>query len=328
MERNRTTNKLIAAVLMLLAAAVPQASAQAARCAQGGLEAGWIKEVRGGFSSIWIQRADKQVRARDWGLLCDGDRIMLRDPDAYLRYQGVDGREVPVEKAQSSGIVEHIVRASGERSAALNSLLRMWERFFPDIERLGVQTISRGGLRDMTLRWSIPSLEQGGQSIAGGARALFVQWEGGIAPFSATLRNPAGAIVARRDAVGANDGADFARSARFALIDLTPGEWRLELTDSQGTTISGRFAVSPAVSSSVQQVRDARGPSAGAQFQELETALDAVALAQSNPGLAFEAVQILASAPQTGLSRRATFRTITCLSIDSAEAAEKANCRV
>jgi hypothetical protein len=303
--------------------AAPPQNVSSAQCIGGKTEAGLIETVQGLLSGMWIERGGARIRPKAWGLVCENDMIFI-GAEGYLRYRAIDGTEVPLLRRSGEPPLDHEVRAPLARSAAINALLSAWRQLFPQIDRLGVQTIGRSP-DNTTLRWPIAEMASGMQRLAPAERELLLVWQGGIAPFTVSLVDPVGRVRAiqlvaaqPRPAVEIVEAArqsaiTYARSARMPAINLAPGMWRVEVKDAEGVMLSGQVSIDADVINSVDAVRVARGPSAGIEFAEIEAGLDAVGLVQSSPALALEALQRLP--PQgEGLDRNALVKTIACMS--------------
>lgn len=317
------------------AAPAPAPKVSSAQCVEGKTEAGLIETVQGLLSGMWIERGGARIRPKAWGLVCENDLIFI-GAEGYLRYRAIDGTQVPLLRRSGEPPIDHEVRAPLQRSAAINALLSAWRQLFPQIDRLGVQTIGRTAT-ETKLRWPIAEMASGGQRLAPAQRELLVVWQGGIAPFRVSLIDPVGqlrtmhvASAAARpaaDTAGAatENAITYTRTARLPATKLSPGMWQVEIKDAEGATLSGQVNVDAEVILAFDAVRMARGPSAGTEFADIEAGLDAVALVQTSPSLALEALQRL-PAQGEGLDRNPLVKTIACMSFRPESAPKE--CRV
>jgi hypothetical protein len=277
-----------------LAGAVVLAGAALAAQAQACNGAGVITRIDGKPQDVVISRVDAGkasvvTRPRVLEVICTGDDIRLTGPSSVTL--SVDGRGTVKVAAGAS---YKVPARSGAPTVAGNAYRTLNDQVMPDMKRLAWNVRLKGEGDDFGFR--LQTLATGGQKITAGSRSLLVRLTGGTGPYKVALKDGSGKVLA--------SGGDAEGSVVLGAASLAPGSYELSASDSTPRTMTAKFeAVAGAAPSG--------GDFSGMPDAEVRAASAATALAQAHPGAwGFEAEQILAAAPASGLDRDRVYELV------------------
>lgn len=270
------------------AAALAFAGAADAACVGSGV----ITRITGQPQDVVITRTDAGAtrtvsRPRILEVICVGD--VVRVNGATTVQMSVDGRGQV--RVASNAPFTVPARAAGRATMAGNAYRQISEAILPDMRRQAWDVRLRGG--EEPFAFALPGLGNGQQTLTAGTRNLIVRLAGGTSPYSVQVLNAAGAAVAQ--------GTDTRFGVVLPNVNLTPGTYQLR-AQSGAETINGSFRVvaeRPPVPD-FSEIEDA----------EVRSASAAAALAQSNPNWAFEAEQMINTAPGDQLDRARIYQLV------------------
>ena len=283
-------------LLGFVGAAGMLAASSASACAGAGI----ITRIEGRPQDVAITRAGGAAaavsRPRVLEVICPGD--VIRVQGATKLHLSVDGRG-KVRVDSGSGFT--VPARTGAPSVAGNAYRSVNEKVVPDMKRLPWDVRLKGA--GTGFEFALPALASGQQTIRAGRRDLLVRLAGGAGPYLVELLSEAGQPVA---------------SVRSASSDpilqgvaLSPGTYRLKASDSAANAIEARVIVS-------NQAPPTPTDYAGLPDEEIRAAVNALDLAKRHPKTwAFEAEQILASAPEEGLDRARVYQLLESYDSDS-----------
>jgi hypothetical protein len=281
-----TTNAKCTAILAVTLATLPNA---ASAC----VGAGVITRISGRAQDVVIQRSEGTgprqavARPRVLEVICVGDIIQAQNGAVVsLSMDGIG----PVRVLTTP----YTVAPRRNVTLASNAYRTVSEHLLPDMKRQPWDVHLRGGVPP--LAFGVASLDGGGQKLTLGRSALLVRLAGGKGPYSVQLIGPTGAVLKTLS----SPTPELALSE----LNLSAGNYMLQAKDSLGSKLTGKFAVvaeRPALSLDYLGVED----------PEVKAAATAADLARVDPAIwAFEAEQILASAPAKGLDRVSVYDLI------------------
>jgi hypothetical protein len=255
--------------------------------------AGVITRISGRAQDVVIQRSEAGgprqavARPRVLEVICVGDIIQAQNGAVVsLSMDGIG----PVRVLTTP----YTVAPRRNVTLASNAYRTVSEHLLPDMKRQPWDVHLRGGVPP--LAFGVASLDGGGQKLTLGRSALLVRLTGGKGPFSLQLLGPSGGIIK----TVSSPTPELALSG----LNLSTGNYSLQAKDSLGSKLTGKFAVvaeRPALSQDYQGVED----------PEVKAAATAADLARVDPAIwAFEAEQILASSPASGLDRVSVYDLI------------------
>ena len=261
--------------------------------AQSCAGAGVITRIAGRPQDVVIMRSEgggpkaPVSRPRVLEVICVGDTVQaLNGATVTLSMDGMG--QVKVAAAPYTVTGRH-----GGANMASNAYEAVSEHLLPDMKRQPWDVRLRGGVPP--LAFAVESLEGSGQQLAQGHSQLLVRVAGGVGPYKVQLSSETGAIAA-----AASPTSDLLLSG----LSLAPGPYVLKASDSSGAEITGKFVV-------VASAPPAPGDYQGVDDPEVRAAATAADLARTAPAAwAFEAEQMLASAPVSGLDRGSVYELI------------------
>jgi hypothetical protein len=256
---------------------------------------GLITRIWGKPQDVVIMRSEAGaqpapvVRPRVLEVLCEGDTISVQN-GAAVRLS-LDGAPPTMVRGASP---YHVGSRHGAASLAGNAYANISARLLPDAKRQPWDISVRGP--GPALGFALPDLASGHQLLTAGARSLLVRLDGGVGAYEVAIANGSGAVLAR--AVGT------AADVIVPRLNLTPGVYEIEATDSSGASVDARFAI-------VTEPPPLPSGYAGLDDVEVRAAATAAALARDRPATwSLEAEQMLATAPTNGLDRESIFELI------------------
>jgi len=260
--------------------------------AQACAGAGVITRIAGRPQDVVIMRSEGGAKApvsrpRVLEVICVGDTVQaLNGATVTLSMDGMG--MVKVAAAPYTVAARH-----GGANMASNAYQSVSEHLLPDMKRQPWDVRLRGGVPP--LAFGVQSLDGTGQQLAQGHTQLLVRVAGGVGPYKVQLSSETGAIAA-----AASPTPDLLLSG----LALAPGPYVLKASDSSGAEITGKFVV-------VASAPPSPGDYQGVDDPEVRAAATAADLARVAPGAwAFEAEQMLASAPVAGLDRGSVYELI------------------
>lgn len=265
-----------------------------AGAAQACTGAGVITRIAGRPQDVVIMRAEgggpraAVTRPRVLEVVCAGDTVQaLNGASITLSLDGVGQAKV--------GAAPFTVTPRGSGATlASNAYKSVSEHLLPDMKRQPWDVRLRGA--PPPLGFGVVSLEQGGQKVSAGRTQLLIRMTGGTGPYRVTLA-PAGGAASPPVASSTPD-------ILLTGLQLRPGDYTLAAADSSGATVAGHFAV-------VADAPPAPGDYQGLADPEVKAAVTAADLARTQSGTwAFEAEQMLASTPPSGLDRASVYDLI------------------
>lgn len=273
--------------LLLGAGAAGLLAASAASACAG---AGLVTRIDGRPQDVIITRGGAAVaRPRVLEVVCQGD--VVRASGATKAVLSLDGHG----KITVDGAKPYTVPARrGAPTVAGNAYRSVSDKVIPDMKRLPWDVRLKGS--GTGFEFALPALASGEQQLQAGRRDLFVRLAGGEGPFKVELATEQGASVS--SVAGA--GPDLVLRG----ANLTPGTYKLKASDTAENAVEARVIVT------------AEGPPADSGYSELpdaetRAAVRALELAKAHTDVwAFEAVQLLASAPEEGLDRERVYQLL------------------
>lgn len=246
--------------------------------------AGVVTRIEGNPASVSISHAGGGgvSRPRVMEVVCAGDTINAGGARVTLSLDGKGNVEVTS--------TYRVPARSGAPSLAGNAYRAVNDQVVPDMKRLPWDVRLKG---EVPLDFAIPTMAQGSQKIPAGDHALLVRVIGGSGPYTATL---AGAATATTT----SDSGDII----LPRTNLPPGRYTVTIRDAAGENITGQFSVVNPAQPVPDTYRELTDP-------EVRAAATAASVARGAPTTrAFEAEQLLFTAPQNGLDRERVFDLI------------------
>lgn len=286
--------------LLLAGAAVAAlaVSPAAAQCAGAGI----VTRIDGRPQDIAITRAGAPVaRPRVLEVVCQGDQI--RATGASRAVLSIDGAgRITVDQARPYTVPSR----GGRPSVAGNAYRSVSDRVVPDMKRLPWDVRLKGA--GSGFEFAQTALTSGGQRVTLGRRDMLVRLNGGEGPYRVELLTEAGASVASAQ----GEEADLL----LRNVNLAEGGYRLRASDAAGNGVEARLAASAEAPPAVADLAEL--PDA-----EVRAAVQALELAKTHPAVwAFEAEQMVASAPAEGLDRERVYLLLESYGQEAATASD------
>ena len=281
-------------LIAALATALIFPSLATAECITSGV----ITRIDGRPGDVVISRNDRAgpptlvPRPRVLEMICQGDVIRVQGASSLLL--SLDGTG-PVRVTRAAPYT--VVRRAGTSTILGNARREFNDQVMPDMKRMPWSTRLRG--RGDDFGFALPALGLARQTLTAGRRQILVRLLGGTGPFRVTLSQSGGGLVSQAQSAS--------RSVLLEQKTLPSGLYSLRITDM------GAVDVLEAVAS----VQVVAGPAPldpafdAVTDPEVRSAMQATAMARHDlDHWAFEAEQVLNSAPALGLDRARVYELI------------------
>lgn len=285
-----------AAVALGLASLLAAAPLSARACEGVGV----ITRIDGAPQDVVITRLENGKptvvsRPRVLEVICQDDSIHAGGATSIVL--SVDGHGVvKIDR----GVDYRVPAKSGAPSIAGNAYRTINDEVMPDMKRLPWSVRIKGAGDDFG--FALPDMPGGGQQLQAGHRSLLVRLVGGTPPYKVELHAASGALAASQTSTG--------HEVVLGGVDLAPGAYQINVSDAASSQLSAPVTV-------VAAAPPAQDTFDGLSDPEVRAAATATSLARSSPGVwSFEAEQMIAAAPESGLDRDKVYELIESYAAD------------
>lgn len=226
---------------LVLAAAISAGLVISPSMAANHTDVGYVYEVFGPNSAFVLQRGDSTLQPAVGTRLQAGDKLSLvpkycaNKACRLLINLGSKHQRQQLDGGNNSFTVPNI----SDPPRLPRNVLDMLTNWFSELNLIDSQTVdlsSRGEGKASNLPLMLPLLVDNTLLVAG-KRSLSFRWQGGQAPYGITLTQEDGnKTVLARDNLGQSNVNDI-------TLNLSAGEYRLQLSDAQQASVSGTITV-------------------------------------------------------------------------------------